>query len=120
MFYKRPFPTLWILIFLGCLSFCMQYITIEKLSVLAPAVSYVTLTKYIQAINEKISFGWIDISLSALFLGTSALILWQEKSKRVLTDFLQNVFSSERKTLYLLLVCSLVCVRYYFARGGMH
>ena len=120
MFYKRPFPTLWILIFLGCLSFCMQYITIEKLSVLAPALSYVTLTKYIQAINEKVSFGWIDISLSVLFLATSALVLWQEMSKRVLTDFLQDVFSSERKTLYLLLACSLVCVRFYFAPGGMH
>ena len=120
MFYKRPFPTLWILIFLGCLSICMQYITIEKLSVLPPALSYVTLTKYIQAINEKVSFGWIDISLSVLFLATSALVLWQEKSKRVLTDFLQNVFSSERKTLYLLLACSVVCVRFYFARGGMH
>ena len=27
---------------------------------------------------------------------------------------------SERKTLYLLLACSVVCVRFYFARGGMH
>ncbi|MXZ11799.1 MAG: hypothetical protein F4Y79_20460 [Gemmatimonadetes bacterium] len=120
MFYKRPFPTLWILIFLGCLLICMQYITIDKLSALSPALSYVTLTKYIQTINEKVSFGWIDISLSVLFLATSALVLWQEKSKRALTDFLQNVFSSERKTLYLLLACSLVCVRFYFARGGMH
>ena len=33
---------------------------------------------------------------------------------------LQNIFSSERKTLYLLLGCSFVCVRFYFARGGMH
>ena len=120
MFYKRPFPTLWILIFLGCLSICMQYITIDKLSVLSPARSFVTLTSYIQAINEKISFGWIDISLSVLFLATCALVLWKEMSKRVLTDFLQNIFSSERKTLYLLLACSFVCVRYYFARGGMH
>ena len=120
MFYKRPFPTLWILIFLGCLSICMQYITIEKLSVFSPAETFGTLTEYIQAINAKISFGWIDISLSVLFLATSALVLWQEISKRVLTDFLQNVFSSERKTLYLLLACSLVCVRFYFARGGMH
>ena len=120
MFYNRPFPTLWILIFLGCLSFCMQYITIEKLSVFSPAETFGTLTKYIQAINANISFGWIDISLSVLFLATSALVLWKEMSKRVLTDFLQNVFSSERKTLYLLLACSLVCVRFYFARGGMH
>lgn len=120
MIYKRPFPTLWILIFLGCLSICMQYITIDKLSVLSPALSYITLTKYIQTINEKVAFGWIDISLSVLFLATSALVLWKEKSKRALTDFLQNVFSSERKTLYLLLACSLVCVRFYFARGGMH
>ena len=120
MFYKRPFPILWILIFLGCLSICMQYITIAKLSVLPPARSFVTLTSYIRAIEDNVSFGWIDISLSVLFLATSALVLWQEKSKRVLTDFLQNVFSSERKTLFLLLGCSLVCVRYYFARGGMH
>ena len=120
MFYKRPFPTLWILIFLGCLSICMQYITIDKLSVLPPARSFVTLTSYIQAINEKTSFGWIDISLSVLFLATSALVLWKEKHKRVLTDFLQNIFSSERKTLSLLLACSFVCVRFYFARGGMH
>ncbi|MDE0554086.1 MAG: hypothetical protein OXI24_07730, partial [Candidatus Poribacteria bacterium] len=120
MIYKRPFPTLWILIFLGCLSICMQYITIDKLSVLSPAKTFGTLTEYIQAINEKVSFGWIDISLSILFLATSALVLWQEKSKRALTDFLQNVFFSERKTLFLLLACSLVCVRFYFARGGMH
>ncbi len=120
MIYKRPFPTLWILIFLGCLSICMQYITIEKFSVFSPAETFGTLTEYIQAINEKISFEWIDILLSVLFLATSALILWKEISKRVLTDFLQNVFSSERKTLYLLLACSLVCVRFYFARGGMH
>ena len=120
MILKRPFPTLWILIFLGCLSICMQYITIEKLSVLSPAQTFGTLTEYIQAINAKVSFGWIDILLSVLFLATSALVLWQEKSKRALTDFLQNVFSSERKTLYLLLACSLVCVRFYFARGGMH
>ena len=120
MILKRPFPTLWILIFLGCLSICMQYITIDKLSVLSPAVSYVTLTEYIQVINEKVSFGWIDILLSVLFLVTSALVLWKEKSKRVLTDFLQNVFSSERKTLYLLLGCLVVCARFYFARGDMH
>ena len=98
----------------------MQYITIEKFSVFSPAETFGTLTEYIQAINEKISFEWIDILLSVLFLATSALILWKEISKRVLTDFLQNVFSSERKTLYLLLACSLVCVRFYFARGGMH
>ena len=120
MIFKRPFPTLWILIFLGCLSFCIQYVTIDKLSVLAPSLSYLTLTKYIQAINEKVSFGWIDILLFVLFLATSALILWQEKRNRALTDFLQDVFSSERKTLYLLLGFSFVCVRFYFARGDMH
>ena len=98
----------------------MQYITIAKLSVFSPARSFVTLTSYIRAIEDNVSFGWIDISLSVLFLATSALVLWKEKSKRVLTDFLQNVFSSERKTLFLLLGCSLVCVRFYFAPGGMH
>ncbi len=75
MILKRPFPTLWILIFLGCLSFCMQYITIEKLSVFSPAETFGTLTKYIQAIDAKVSFEWIDILLSSLFLAISALVL---------------------------------------------
>lgn len=87
----------------------MQYITIEKLSVFSPAETFGTLTKYIQAIDAKVSFEWIDILLSSLFLAISALVLWKEISKGVLTDFLQNIFSSERKTLYLLLACSLLC-----------
>lgn len=53
----------------------MQYITIEKLSVFSPAETFGTLTKYIQAIDAKVSFEWIDILLSSLFLAISALVL---------------------------------------------
>ena len=37
--------------------------------------------------------------------------------QRVISDFLQDCFASRRKTLWLLAGCSLLCVRFYFARG---
>ena len=117
---KRPFPTLWLLIFLGCLSICMQFVTVEKFSALPPAGTFVTLPAFVQAIELKITFEKIDIVLLFLFLAASALLLWKERRERVLTDFLKDVFASERKPVYLLLGCSLLCVRYYFASGEMH
>ena len=112
---KRPFPTLWLLLFLSCLAICMQYVTMTKFSVLPPAASFVTLSAFVQVIEQKIAFEKIDIALLVLFLATCALLLWQERRGRVLTDFLKDVFASERKPVYLLLGCSLICVRFYFA-----
>lgn len=117
---KRPFPTSWLLIALGGLSICIQYVTLAKFSVFSPAASFVTLTNFANAIAEKISFSQLDILLIVLFLAVSALLLWKEMRERVLTDFLVDVFASERKSLYLLLGCSLLCVRFYFAPGAMH
>ncbi len=62
----------------------------------------------------------ILILLIVLFLAVGALLLWKERRERVLTDFLTDVFASERKPVYLLLGCSLLCVRFYFAPGAMH
>lgn len=117
---KRPFPTLWLLLFLSCLAICMQYVTMAKFSVLPPAGTFVTLSAFVQAIEQKIAFEKIDIALLVLFLATCALLLWQERRGQVLTDFLKDVFASERKPVYLLLGCSLICVRFYFAPGAMH
>ena len=77
MVLKRPFPTLWILIFLGCLSICMQYITIDKLSALHRS-ELRHLTKYNRPLREGL-FRWIDISLSILFLRPPR---WSVEQKR--------------------------------------
>ena len=36
-----------------------------------------------------------------------------------ITLFLTSIFSSEKKTVWLLVVSSLILVRFYFARGGL-
>ena len=114
---KRPFPTMWILLFWGGLSICIQYITVEKFSVFAPSNSHITWEKFVRAVEQKITFDPLDGLLVALFLVSTVFLLYKEMRQRVISDFLQDCFASQRKTLWLLAGCSLLCVRFYFARG---
>ncbi len=116
---KRPFPTVWMLLFLGVLSVCMQYVTVEKFSVFPPGRSHVTWANFVRAVEKQITFGPLDVLLVALFLVSTAFVLYKEVRHRVLTDFLQDCFASQRKTLWLLAGCLLVCVRFYLARGEL-
>ncbi len=116
---KRPFPTVWMLLFLGVLSVCMQYVTVEKFSVFPPGRSHVTWARFIHAVEQQITFDPLDGVLVALFLVSTACVLYQEVRHRVLTDFLQECFASQRKTVWLLAGCLLVCVRFYLARGEL-
>ncbi len=113
----RPFPTGWVLLFLGGLSVCIQYVTVEKFSVFPPGVSHVTWGTFIRSVEAQITFSALDGLLVALFLVGSAFVLYQEMRFRVLSDFLQDCFASQRKTLGLLIGCLLVGVRFYLARG---
>ena len=113
----RPFPTGWVLLFLGGLSVCIQYVTVEKFSVFPPGGSHVTWENFIRSVEAQITFSALDGLLVALFLVGSAFVLYQEVRSRVLSDFLQDCFASQRKTLGLLIGCLLVGVRFYLARG---
>ena len=119
VFGKRPFPTVWVLLFWGGLSVCIQYVTLEKFSVFPPSRSYTTWASFVHAVEQQISFGLLDGLLVALFLVSTAFILYKEGRHRILTDFLQACFASQRKTLFLLTGCLLLCVRFYFARGEL-
>lgn len=116
---RRPFPTVWLLVFLGALSVCIQQVTVAKFSVFAPGSSHVRLTGFLRAIEKEISFGLLDGLLAALFLLGTALLLYGEARHRALTAFLQDCFASPRKTLWLLTGCLLVCLRYYLSRGEL-
>ncbi len=113
----RPFPTGWVLLFLGGLSVCIQYVTVEKFSVFPLGGSHVTWENFIRSVEAQITFSALDGLLVALFLVGSAFVLYQEMRFRVLSDFLQDCFASQRKTLGLLIGCLLVGVRFYLARG---
>ena len=115
---RIQFPTLWVLISLGALSVCIQYVTMTKLWVLSPSQTYGTWGRFLSAVlEEPIIFGPLDALLAILFLLGAALLIYQEARHRVLTAFLQDCFASPGKTLWLLTASLFVCGRFYFARG---
>ena len=115
---RRRFPVLGVLICLGGLSVCIQYVTIAKLWVLPPSRGYVTWGNFLRAVGEmQITFGALDGLLAALFVLCAASLLYCEARHRVLSEFLQDCFASPRKTLWLLTASLAVCGRFYFARG---
>ena len=115
----RPrFPVLGVLISLGALSVCIQYVTMTKFWVLPPSRPYGTPGEFLDAVREEqIAFGALDGLLAALFLLCAAALLYGEIRHRALTRFLQHCFDSPRRTLGLLAASLLVCGRFYFARG---
>ena len=114
----RRFPVLGVLICLGGLSVCIQYVTMTKLWVLPPSYPYETLAELLGDVEaERITFGALDGLLAGLFLLCAASLLYGEARRRALTEFLQDCFASQRRTLWLLAASLLVCGRFYFARG---
>ena len=106
---------------LGVLLFVFQYVSLEKFNVLPPGVSYRTIPRFLEIIDaKKINFDFTDglllMLIFALGLCIVALELWQKR----LSLFLDQVFASEKQTLWLLAISSLVLVRFYFARGGVN
>ena len=116
---KRPFPTVWMLFLLVGLCVCMQYVTLEKFAVFHPGKSHVTLVNFVGYVAERITFDALDAVLLALFLISTAFLLYNEWRRRVLSDFLQCCFASPARTLWLLAGSLLVCTRFYFALGEL-
>ena len=104
---------------LGVLSVSIQYVTMTKFWVLPPSGSMVTFGQYLDAVDQHITFGPLDVLLAAMFLLCAAILLYVEARHRALTEFLQDCFASPRKTLCLLTASLLVCCRFYFARGEL-
>ena len=115
----RPrFPVLGVLICLGGLSVCIQYVTMTKFWVLPPSQHYGTLGEFLTAVEEQqIPFGALDGLLAGLFLLAAAALLYGEFRHRALTEFLRHCFACPRRTLWLLAASVAVCGRFYFARG---
>ena len=119
MFGKHPSSTGLILFFWGVLCVCMQYATVEKFWVLSVSTSHVTWGNFLAAVEKQVTFDAFDGVLLFLFLSCSAFLLYKEVRHRVLSDFLQSCFASEPKTLVLLVVSILFCIRYYFSHGEL-
>ena len=104
---------------LAVLLFLFQYLSLTKLKVLAPAVSYQTPQRFAEEVQRQVNIDVVDgLLFSALCLLSLFLMLIEFREKR-LTLFLKYVFSNEKRTLLLFGVSSFVLVRFYFATGDL-
>ena len=117
---RRPFPTLWILLFWAATCVWLQYVTVAKFAIFPPAKSYGTLVNFIGHAAEQIAFDALDAVLFALFLISTTLLLYNEWRRRALSDFLQHCFASPARTMLLLVFSLLVSVRFYFSVGELN
>ena len=99
--------------------FAFQYRTLTKLSELPPSMSFVTLGRFVEEIRAKVALDWFDGVLAAvivaLCLSVVALELWRKR----LSCFLDQIFCSSTRTLWLFTISSIVFLRYYLAPGGL-
>ena len=98
----------------------MQYVTVAKFAIFPPAKTYGTLVNFIGHAAEQITFDALDAVLFALFLISTALLLYNEWRWRVLSNFLQHCFASPARTLVLLVFSLLVSVRFYLSTGELN
>ena len=104
---------------LGALLWCLQYVTLVKFNVLPPALSYGTLPRFWQAVQQKVALGPVDALLAAAVVALCAAVVVLECRHRRLSLFLNYIFASERRTLLFLTTCSLVFARFFFASGSL-
>ena len=75
---------------------------------------------FFYSVREQSIFDYSDGLLLALILSLGLAIIIAEWQHRALSSFLQESLRSDKSALLLLGIVSLVCVRYYFARGALH
>ena len=111
----REIPVLLILLSLSL--FCFQYVTLEKLAIFSPGMTFLSVIRFWEIAGREVGFDFIDGLLVFAVLALAIALLLLEFGRGRLSVFLGRVFSSEKQTLLLLAACSLVLVRFYFARG---
>jgi hypothetical protein len=116
---KQPRDILLLLIALAIALFVFQYVTLAKLSVLPPSKSYNSVALYADEVRRFVTFHWADAVLAGLIVALVLAIVFVEIRKGRLSLFLGHAFASEKRTLLLLGLASLVLVRFYFARGEL-
>ena len=112
-----PRDVVGLLALLGCLLVYFQYFTLDKFSVLRPDIRYANLDGFLTIVRQYVPLGVADGLFFILILVICGYLLVCEFRKGKLTDFFELIFESERRTLVLLGLGSLLLVRFYFAKG---
>ena len=104
---------------LALLLYGFQYITLTKFSALPPAVSYGTLSRFLQAVRQSVALDAVDGLLAVAILVLCAAVVGLEWRDRRLAIFLGYICENNRRTLVFLLACSAVFARCFFAPGAL-
>ncbi|MDE2890200.1 MAG: 6-pyruvoyl-tetrahydropterin synthase-related protein [Gemmatimonadota bacterium] len=106
-----------LLALLAGLLILFQYVTLEKFGVLRPGLRYQSLQGFLSVVSRFVDFGAADASLLLLILSVGILLIGMEWRAQRLSVFFEHIFGSERRTVVLLVLGSLILVRFYFAEG---
>jgi hypothetical protein len=112
-----PRDVVGLLALLGCLLIYFQYFTLDKFSVLRPDIRYANLDGFLTIVRQYVPLGMADRLFFILILVICGYLSVREFRKGKLTQFFELIFESERRTLVLLGLGSLLLVRFYFAKG---
>ncbi len=106
-----------LLALLAGLLILFQYVTLGKFGVLRPGLRYQSLQGFLSVVSRFVDFGAVDASLLVLIVSVCILLVGMEWRGRRLSVFFEHIFASERRTIMLLVLGSLILVRFYFAQG---
>ena len=115
-----PVETLVLLVLLGVLLFCFQYVTLDKFDDLPPAVRYILRQSIIDEIVGKVDLDRTDTILAGSIVLICFVLAILELLWRRLTLFLDQVLQTDRRAVWVLGLTSVVLVRFYFARGDVN
>ena len=104
---------------LAVLLYAQQYVTLVKLNIFPPGVTFGTPGLYFKAVFDRVHFDWLDVSLALSIAATCGLLLLREIQSRRLSLFLNLTFASNARTTALMGVAGLLLVRFYLARGDL-
>ncbi|MFT5374450.1 MAG: hypothetical protein ACI906_001269 [Candidatus Latescibacterota bacterium] len=96
-----------------------QLITLNKFSTLPPGAGFLVPAEFYREIQMSVRLGWQDAVLFLALVLIALYLLWRQLKAGSIGRLLVLALSTERRACVLLALSSLLCVRYYFARGQM-
>jgi hypothetical protein len=104
---------------LAILLYYFQWTTLSKFAVLPPMMSYGTLPRFLQAVQERVPLDSGDLLSAGAICLLCLMVLMLEWRRYRLSFFLGYIFASERRSILFLLAASSVFARCFFSSGDL-
>ena len=104
---------------LAVLLYYFQWTTLSKFAVLPPSLSYGTLPRFLQAVQERVALDSGDLLSAGAICLLCLMVVMLEWRRYRLSFFLGYIFASERRSILFLLAASSVFARCFFSPGDL-